>query len=104
MIVGGDSLGCPLNAGAAGTRFDVTSQSLIVSNKMKQSRTDTVLLAFPVRPLWGSMVVEESARIGVPLHWSTIRVKSRPFMSTNLTQIMTLDEHKFNVNDNTRCK
>ncbi|KAG0610062.1 hypothetical protein M758_7G036100 [Ceratodon purpureus] len=71
---GGDSLGCPLNAGAAGTRFDVTSQSLIVSNKMKQSRTDTVLLAFPVRPLWGSMVVEESARIGVPLHWSTIRV------------------------------
>jgi hypothetical protein len=74
MLAGGDSLGCQQNAGAAGTRFDVASHTLAVSNKNKESRTDTVLLAFPVRPLWGSVVVEESARIGVPLHWSTIRV------------------------------
>ena len=76
-IVGGDSLGCLQNAGAAGTLFDVTKQSLMISNNKKQSKTDTVLLDFPVRPLWGSVLVQESARIGVPLHWSTIRVNLR---------------------------
>jgi hypothetical protein len=74
MLASGDNLGCQQNTGAACTRFDVVSHTLAVSNKNKASKTDTVLLAFPVRPLWGSMLVEELARIGVPLHWSTIRV------------------------------
>lgn len=74
MVAGGDSIGCPQNAGAAGTLFDVMFQSLIVSNNNKKSKTDTVLLAFTVPPLWGSVVIKESARIGIPLQWSTIRV------------------------------
>ena len=74
MIAGGDSLGCRQNAGAAGTRFDVKFQSLIVSNNNKESKTDTVLLDFHVPPIWGSVVIKESARIGIPLQWSTIRV------------------------------
>jgi len=69
-------LGCPQNAGAAGTLFDVPFQSLIISNSNKKSKTDTVLLAFPVPPVWGSVVIKESARIGIPLQWSTIRVHS----------------------------
>lgn len=74
FVNGGDSLGCPQNAGAAGTRFDVLSKSLYVSNNYKQSKTDTVFLTFPLRPLWGNLVVEQSARVGVPLQWSRIQV------------------------------
>jgi hypothetical protein len=78
-------LGCPQNAGAAGTRFDVVSKSLFVSNNNKKSKTDTVLLTFPLRPLWGNLFVERSARIGVPLQWSRIQVSSQ---SSNDLQIM----------------
>lgn len=72
---GGDSLACPQNAGSAGTHFDVKTQSLIISNNNKKSRTDTVLYSFPVRPLWSSVVLKESARVGVPMQWSRIQVK-----------------------------
>ncbi|KAG0575849.1 hypothetical protein KC19_5G035100 [Ceratodon purpureus] len=79
---GGDSLGCQHNAGAAGTRFDAVSKSLFVSNNNKKSQTDTVLLTFPLRPLWGNLFVERSARIGVPLQWSRIQVLGTINMSS----------------------
>ncbi|KAG0603647.1 hypothetical protein M758_10G110100 [Ceratodon purpureus] len=89
---GGDSLGCPQNAGAAGTLFDVMFQSLIVSNNNKKSKTDTVLLAFTVPPLWGSVVIKESARIGIPLQWSTIRVTGQVKLMSGSVLIFGLAE------------
>lgn len=71
---GGDSLGCTQNSGAAGTWFDVTTQTLTISNNNKDSQTDTVLLTFPVRPLWGGVLVKESARVGLPMQWSRMQV------------------------------
>ncbi len=76
ILTGGDSLGCPTNAGGAGTHFDVVLRSLHVSNNNKATQTDTVLLEFPIqRPLWGNLIVESSARVGVPLLWSRIQVR-----------------------------
>jgi hypothetical protein len=78
ILTGGDSLGCPTNAGGAGTHFDVVLRSLHVSNNNKATQTDTVLLEFPIqRPLWGNLIVESSARVGVPLLWSRIQVRER---------------------------
>jgi hypothetical protein len=75
-IHGGNSLGCPKNAGAAGTRFDVFSQSLYVSNSNKTTGTDTLLLEFPNHPLWTAVIVEKSASVLVPLLWSRVQVRS----------------------------
>ncbi len=70
-------MGCPTNAGGAGTHFDVLLRSLHVSNNNKSTQTDTVLLEFPVqRPLWESLIIDSSARVGVPLLWSRIQVSS----------------------------
>uniref|UniRef100_A0A7I4AXX0 DUF8003 domain-containing protein n=1 Tax=Physcomitrium patens TaxID=3218 RepID=A0A7I4AXX0_PHYPA len=80
---GGDSLACPQNAGSAGTHFDVKTQSLIISNNNKKSRTDTVLYSFPVRPLWSSVVLKESARVGVPMQWSRIQVAGAVRLMSN---------------------
>lgn len=74
LVAGGDSLGCLQNAGAAGTQFDVSSRTLLISNNDKQTKTDTDLLAFPVRPLWGNVLIERSARIVVRMVWTRIQV------------------------------
>jgi hypothetical protein len=76
LLAGGNSLGCPKNAGAAGTRFDVFSQSLYVSNSNKTTGTDTLLLEFPNHPLWTAVIVEKSASVLVPLLWSRVQVSS----------------------------
>jgi hypothetical protein len=74
LVAGGDSLGCLQNAGAAGTQFDVLSRTLLISNNDKPTKTDTDLLAFPVRPLWGNVLIERSARILVRMVWTRIQV------------------------------
>jgi len=73
FLAGGDSFGCPHNNGAAGTRFDIFSATLHVSNSNKTTATDTLLLEFPNRP-WGSIIVENNASVLVPLLWSRVQV------------------------------
>lgn len=73
VVAGGDSLACPNNNGAAGTRFDIFSETLHVSNSNKSTITDTLLLEFPNRP-WGSIIVENNASVLVPLYWSRVQV------------------------------
>eukprot|EP00897_Mesotaenium_endlicherianum_P005771 jgi/Mesen1/5221/ME000026S04529 len=60
---GGQSLGCPTNAGAAGTIFDVLLQQLNISNSYKGTETSTPLFEFPSYPLWGDFIVECDARV-----------------------------------------
>ncbi|KAJ7554138.1 hypothetical protein O6H91_06G127300 [Diphasiastrum complanatum] len=77
MVHGGDSFACPANAGAAGTRFDIIPQSLIVSNNNKTTSTDTPLFDFPLHPLWANFVVESHAKAVVPLLWSRVQVRGQ---------------------------
>lgn len=74
---GGDSLGCPDNAGAAGTRFDFVPQSLIVSNSNKSTETDTLLMEFPTYPLWENVYIESFAKVAIPLLWSRVQVRGQ---------------------------
>eukprot|EP00252_Welwitschia_mirabilis_P022571 TRINITY_DN6140_c0_g1_i3.p1 TRINITY_DN6140_c0_g1~~TRINITY_DN6140_c0_g1_i3.p1 ORF type:complete len:813 (-),score=122.56 TRINITY_DN6140_c0_g1_i3:40-2478(-) len=74
MAHGGESLGCSMNAGAAGTRFDIVSQTLYISNDNRSTQTDTLLMDFPTRPLWTNVFVENRAKVLVPLRWSRIQV------------------------------
>ncbi|KAJ7530030.1 hypothetical protein O6H91_15G075800 [Diphasiastrum complanatum] len=77
FVHGGDSFACPANAGAAGTRFDIIPQSLIVNNHNKTTLTDTPLFDFPTHPLWRSFVVESHAKAVVPLLWSRVQVRGQ---------------------------
>lgn len=71
---GGESIGCPENAGAAGTAFDATLLSLRVSNNNVTTGTETPLLVFPTGPLWSNVFVENNARVLVPLLWTRVQV------------------------------
>ncbi|XP_024388875.1 uncharacterized protein [Physcomitrium patens] len=73
---GGDSLTCLQNNGASGTRFDIFSATLYVSNSNKTTSTDTLLLEFPNHPLWSKVIVENNASVLVPLLWSRVQVRS----------------------------
>lgn len=73
-LAGGDSFACPLNNGASGTRYDIFSSSLRVSNGNKETATDTLLLEFPNHPLWSEVIVENNASVLVPLLWSRVQV------------------------------
>ncbi|KAG0606930.1 hypothetical protein M758_9G180200 [Ceratodon purpureus] len=73
---GGDSFACPRNNGASGTRYDIFSSSLRVSNGNKETATDTLLLEFPNHPLWSEVTVENNASVLVPLLWSRVQVRS----------------------------
>ncbi|GLT85498.1 hypothetical protein SLE2022_036870 [Rubroshorea leprosula] len=77
FVHGGNSLGCPENAGAAGTLYDAVPRSLIVSNHNKSTDTETLLLEFPYQPLWTNVYVRNGARATVPLLWSRVQVQGQ---------------------------
>ncbi|CAL9044534.1 unnamed protein product [Musa banksii] len=74
---GGWSIGCPENAGAAGTIYDNTLQSLRVSNDNFTTRTETPLLDFPMTILWSNVFVECNAKALVPLLWTRVQVRGQ---------------------------
>lgn len=81
--VGGLSLGCPSNGGAAGTYFDASVLSLRVGNDNVTTETDTPLLDFSTSPLWSNVFVENNAKALVPLLWTRVQVvKSYIFPSS----------------------
>lgn len=71
---GGLSIGCPGNAGAAGTYFNADLLSLRVSNDNVTTETETPLLDFSTSPLWSHVFVENNARVLVPLIWTRVQV------------------------------
>lgn len=73
-VLGGNSRGCPDNAGAAGTLYDAVPRSLIISNHNISTDTETLLLDFPYQPLWTNVYVRNHARATVPLLWSRVQV------------------------------
>ena len=77
MFAGGSSLGCPENAGAAGTFYDTVPRSLFVNNHKihnKSTDTDTLLLEFPYQPLMTNVYIENEAKAAVPLLLSRVQV------------------------------
>lgn len=74
---GGFSIGCPGNAGAAGTYFDATLLSLRVGNDNVTTETETPLLVFPTSPLWSNVYVESNAKVLVPLLWTRVQVRGQ---------------------------
>lgn len=73
-MAGGFSIGCPENAGAAGTNFNAYLRSLRVSNDNVTTETETPLLDFPTRPIWSNVFVENNAKVLVPLLWTRVQV------------------------------
>ncbi|KAL6653051.1 hypothetical protein ACP70R_011976 [Stipagrostis hirtigluma subsp. patula] len=73
-IHGGQSFGCAQNAGAAGTLYDSSLQTLKVSNGNFTTHTETPLLGFPMTRLWSNVLVESNAKVLVPLLWSRVQV------------------------------
>jgi hypothetical protein len=71
---GGQSFGCPQNAGAAGTIYDKSLETLKVSNGNFTTHTETPLLGFSVTKLWSNVLVESNAKVLVPLLWSRVQV------------------------------
>nr|DAD18250.1 TPA_asm: hypothetical protein HUJ06_019713 [Nelumbo nucifera] len=76
-VHGGESIGCPGNAGAAGTSFDATLLSLRVGNDNVTTQTETPLLDFPTSPLWSNVYVENNAKVLVPLLWTRVQVRGQ---------------------------
>ncbi|KAL9363229.1 hypothetical protein Peur_046014 [Populus x canadensis] len=77
FVHGGNSFGCPENAGGAGTLYDAVARSLTVSNHNMSTDTDTLLLEFPYQPLWTNVYVRNHARATVPLLWSRVQVQGQ---------------------------
>ncbi|XP_068650763.1 uncharacterized protein [Aristolochia californica] len=76
-VHGGESIGCPGNAGAAGTAFDARLLSLRVSNDNLTTNTETPLLDFTTSPLWSNIFVESKAKVLVPLVWTRVQVRGQ---------------------------
>ncbi|PON48406.1 MraZ [Trema orientale] len=76
-VHGGLSVGCPGNAGAAGTYFNLDLLSLRVGNDNITTETETPLLDFPTRPLWSHVLVENNAKVLVPLLWTRVQVRGQ---------------------------
>ncbi|KAL5551245.1 hypothetical protein UlMin_001421 [Ulmus minor] len=76
-VHGGLSIGCPGNAGAAGTYFNADLLSLRVGNDNITTETETPLLDFPTRPLWSHVFVENNAKVLVPLLWTRVQVRGQ---------------------------
>ncbi|KAK9065546.1 hypothetical protein SSX86_014947 [Deinandra increscens subsp. villosa] len=77
FVHGGYSLGCPSNAGAAGTFYDAVPRSLIVDNFNMTTDTDTLLMEFPYQPLLTSIFIRNYAKAAVPLLWSRVQVQGQ---------------------------
>ncbi|XP_073315602.1 uncharacterized protein [Primulina huaijiensis] len=75
-VHGGSSLGCPYNAGAAGTFYDTVPRSLTVSNHYKSTYTDTLLMDFP-QPFLTNVYIQNHAKAAVPLLWSRVQVQGQ---------------------------
>ncbi|KAL0311911.1 UNVERIFIED_CONTAM: hypothetical protein Sradi_5590400 [Sesamum radiatum] len=75
-VHGGSSLGCPENAGAAGTFYDAVPRSLTVSNNHKSTYTDTLLMDFP-QPFLTNVYIRNQAKAAVPLLWSRVQVQGQ---------------------------
>ncbi|XP_022750126.1 uncharacterized protein LOC111299295 isoform X3 [Durio zibethinus] len=76
-VHGGNSRGCPENAGAAGTLYDAVLRSLTVNNHNLSTDTETLFLEFPYQPLWTNVYIRNSARATVPLLWSRVQVQGQ---------------------------
>ncbi|XP_071722506.1 uncharacterized protein [Rutidosis leptorrhynchoides] len=76
-VHGGFSIGCPRNAGAAGTYFNADLLSLRVGNDNVTTETETPLLDFPTSPLWSNLIVENNAKVLVPLLWTRVQVRGQ---------------------------
>ncbi|KAI4369970.1 hypothetical protein MLD38_018359 [Melastoma candidum] len=91
-VCGGSSLGCPRNAGAAGTFFNADLMSLRVDNDHAITETETPLLDFSTSHLWSHMIIENGARVLVPLVWTRVQVRgqislyNRSFISFGLSE------------------
>nr|KAJ0207051.1 hypothetical protein LSAT_V11C500245200 [Lactuca sativa] len=77
IVHGGSSIGCPTNAGAAGTFYDAVPRSLIVDNLNMTTDTDTLLMEFPYQPLLTSIFIRNFAKAAVPLLWSRVQVQGQ---------------------------
>ncbi|XP_013597890.1 uncharacterized protein LOC106410224 isoform X1 [Brassica napus] len=77
LVHGGASIGCPKNAGAAGTYFNAELFSLRVGNDNMTTDTETPLLDFPTRPLWSNIYVDNHAKVLVPLLWTRMQVRGQ---------------------------
>lgn len=75
-VYGGSSIGCPENAGAAGTFYDCVPRSLTVSNHHKPTFTDTLLMDFP-QPFLTNVYIRNQAKAAVPLLWSRVQVQGQ---------------------------
>ncbi|XP_050220604.1 uncharacterized protein LOC126670974 isoform X3 [Mercurialis annua] len=77
FMAGGPSVGCPANAGAAGTFFNADLLSLRVGNDNVTTETETPLLDFSTTPLWSNVFVENNAKVLVPLLWTRVQVRGQ---------------------------
>ncbi|KAG2302148.1 hypothetical protein Bca52824_030799 [Brassica carinata] len=77
LVHGGASIGCPKNAGAAGTYFNAELSSLRVGNDNMTTETETPLLDFPTRPPWSNIYVDNHAKVLVPLLWTRMQVRGQ---------------------------
>ncbi|KAJ0770297.1 hypothetical protein HanPI659440_Chr07g0255661 [Helianthus annuus] len=77
LVHGGNSVGCPSNAGAAGTFYDSVTRSLTVDNFNMTTDTDTVLMEVSYQPLMTNIFIQNSAKVSVPLLWSRIQVQGQ---------------------------
>ncbi|KAD0215463.1 hypothetical protein E3N88_44626 [Mikania micrantha] len=76
-VHGGESVGCPMNGGAAGTCFDSYLLSLRVDNDNVTTETETPLLDFSTSPIWTNVYIENDAKVLVPLRWSRVQVRGQ---------------------------
>ncbi|XP_023757599.1 uncharacterized protein LOC111906089 [Lactuca sativa] len=77
IVHGGNSLGCPSNAGAAGTFYDAVTRSLTVDNFNMTTDTDTLLMEVPYQPLMTNIFIRSFAKVSVPLLWSRVQVQGQ---------------------------
>nr|GEV91644.1 transmembrane protein, putative [Tanacetum cinerariifolium] len=92
-VHGGNSLGCPSNAGAAGTFYDSVPRSLIVDNYNMTTDTDTLLMEFPYQPLLTSIFIRNSAKAAV---YGALRMSVKMFLMWN-SQLLIDGEGDRNV-------
>lgn len=93
IVYGGQSFGCPQNAGAAGTIYDKSLETLKVSNGNFTTHTETPLLGFSVTKLWSNVLVESNAKVLVPLLWSRVQV-------TGQIRLLSKGSISFGLSDN----
>ncbi|KAI3822027.1 hypothetical protein L1987_09608 [Smallanthus sonchifolius] len=77
FVHGGNSVGCPSNAGAAGTFYDAVTRSLTVDNFNMTTDTDTLLMEVSYQPLMTNIFIQNFAKVSVPLLWSRVQVQGQ---------------------------